>query len=257
MNDDTETFAVKELVADYDTRSPASRTLMTVLGTVLVIALLGGAVLGVSVLMKDTTAVTSEIEIDGAAQLAVVATTADITVVEGDADVITARARVTSGIRETRYELGRRGDELKIVSDCLGWLSPGCGVALTLEVPKGFPVLVTTTTGDVTADDVEQGVLTVATTSGDVRAHGITVDEFSVETGSGDVSAVFAAQPFAFKASTDDGDVAATVPSGDRTYVVTTASASGDVSSDLESDEDGEGFVRVSSTSGDIAVRVP
>lgn len=243
-----------ETVADYDVRSPASRTLLTVIGTVVAVLLIGGLVLGASILKRDTRVSTSVIELGDSAQLVIDAGSADVRLVEGDDDVVKIRARITSGLRTTEFQLGRRGDEIKIVSGCQPWLSPGCGVSATLEVPKGLPVVVKTTSGDVVADSIAEGVLTVASGSGDIAASRLKVDEFSAETGSGDVTASFATQPFGFKATTGSGDIRATVPTGKRTFAVTTKSTSGEVSNELETDRSGDGFVRLRSGSGDISL---
>lgn len=241
-----------ETIADYDVRSPASRTLLTVVGTVLFFGVLIGLVLGTSVLVRDTKVTTSTVDLGDAAQVVIDAGSSDLRIVQGDPDVVKITARITSGLRKTAFQMGRRGNEIKIVSGCQTWLSPGCGVQTTIALPEGLPVVVRTTTGDVRADSVTEGVLTVTSTSGDIRGFGLELDEFSAESVSGDVSAVFAKQPFAFKAATGSGDIAATVPSGKRTYAVTATSASGDVSSSITSDDDGQGFIRATSTSGDI-----
>lgn len=243
-----------ETIADYDVRSPASRTLLTVIGTLVVVGALIGAVLGTSILMRETRVVTSVIDVGDSAQLVITASSADITLVEGDDDVVEVTSRVTSGIRKTDYQLGRRGDEIKVISGCQSWLSPGCGVSMTLAVPKGLPVVIETDSGDITADTIAQGVLTVSSASGDIEARDLDVDEFSAENGSGDVWATFAAQPFAFKASTSSGDIEATIPGGKRTYAVSVKSKSGEVSNGISSDEDGQGFIRVTSDSGDITL---
>jgi hypothetical protein len=246
----------EEMVADYDIRSPASRTLLTVIGTLTTFAVLAGLVLGTSLLMRNTRVATSVVDLGDSAQLVVSATTADIRVVEGEDDVVKVTSRITSGLRKTDFQLGRRGDEIKVVSGCQTWLSPGCGVSLTLEVPKGFPVVIETTSGDVTAAAISEGVLTVSSASGDISGTTLAVDEFSAESSSGDVFATFAKQPFAFKAVTGDGDITASIPDGKRTYAVTAKSISGHVSSQIDSDQDGAGFIRATSDSGDINLRM-
>jgi DUF4097 and DUF4098 domain-containing protein YvlB len=245
----------EEMVADYDIRSPASRTLLTVLGTLVVFGLLIGAVLGASLLMRDTKVSTSIIDLGNSAQIEINATSADIHIVEGSSDVVELTSRVTSGIRKTDYQIGRKGDEIKIISGCQSLISPGCGVSVTLEVPKGLPIVVNTTSGNVSADGVSQGVLTVSSGSGDLKGTKLGVDEFSAETGSGDINATFAGQPFAFKAISGSGDIAATLPTGKRTYDVRAKSRSGDVSSKIPSDAHGAGFVVATSKSGDITLR--
>ena len=190
-----------ETVADYDIRSPASRTLLTVVATLVAVGVVGGLVLGTSILMRDTRISTSVIDLDGSGQVIVDATSANISIVEGADDVVKLTARVTSGLRATDYRLGRRGDVIRVASGCQTWLSPGCGVKVSLEVPRGLPVVVNTV-------------------SGNVKVTGLSVDELAVTTRSGNVEATFADQPFAFKATTDDGDISGTIPTGRRTYVV-------------------------------------
>ena len=251
-----------ETVADYDIRSPASRTLLTVISTIMTILLLGGLVLGASVVRRDTRVATSDVELGDSAQLVIDAGAADIRLVEGDDDMVRIRARITSGLRRTDYQLGRRGDEIKIVSGCQTWLSPGCGVSATLEVPKGLPVVVKTTSGDVTADSLAEGVLTVTSATGDIAVTDLKVDEFSADTDSGDISATFATQPFGLKATTSSGDIRATVPAGNRKYAVVVSSKSGhvsnsldgDVSGSLGPDEQGNAFIRATTNSGDITL---
>jgi len=252
----------EETVADYDVRSPASRTLLTVIVTILTVLLLGGLVLGASLIQRETRYATADVELGDVAQLVINAGTADVRLVEGDEGMVRIRARVTSGLRKTDYQLGRKNNEIKIVSDCQTWLSPGCGVSATLEVPKGLPIVVKSTSGDVKADSLAEGVLTVATISGDVTVSDLKVDEFAADTGSGDIKATFATQPFGLKAKTSSGDIHATVPAGKRKYGVVVSSKSGDIDNTLDGDvasslsvrEAGNGFVLASTDSGDITL---
>jgi len=252
----------EETVADYDVRSPASRTLLTVIGTILTVLLLGGFVLGASLIQRDTRVTTADVELGDVSQLVINAGAANVRLVEGEEGMVRIRARITSGLRKTDYQLGRRGNEIKIVSGCQTWLSPGCGVSATLEVPKGLPVVVKTTSGNVKADSLSEGVLTVASASGDVTVSDLKVDEFSADTGSGDISATFATQPFGLKANTSTGDIRATVPAGKRKYAVVVSSKSGHIANSLEGDvasslsagDAGGGFVRATTDSGDISL---
>lgn len=249
-------MTTEEYTADYDVRSPASRTLITVLGTILTVGVLVGVVLGASILKRNTTVSASDIPLAGTSQIVLDTGTANLRVVQGDADIIRVKSRITSGLRKTDYQLGRRGNEIKMLSGCQTWLSPGCGVETTVEVPKGFPVVIRTTSGDVEVSKVVEGALTIVTGSGDIVASGLTLDELSARSTSGDISADFTTQPFGFKATTTSGDISADMPTGDLKYVVTTRTTSGDVSSDLTSRKKGEGFVRAVTTSGDIDLRV-
>lgn len=248
---------VEETIADYDVRSPAARTVVTVIGTLAGVAAIAGVVLGLSLLAKDTRVATSEVDVSDSAQLRFVGTDADLRIVEGQGDRLVITSSVTSGLRKTDYQLGRRGDEFRFVSGCQEWLNPGCGVEVTLEVPPGLPLVVTTTTGNVDATAISQGVLTVESTTGNITASELGVDEFSASTSSGAVSAEFAEQPFAFKATTTEGAVEAFIPTGERTYDVMTKTGSGRVRSDLDSVADGDGFVRVTTLTGNITLSTP
>jgi hypothetical protein len=241
-----------ENVADYDVRSPAIRTVITVASTLVAVSAVAALVLGASILTRDTRVATSQVDLGGVAVLTVIATDADVRIVEGEPDLLTLTASITSGLRKTDYQVGRRGDEIKIVSECQTWLNPGCGVAATLKVPPGIPLIIRTTTGDIRANSISEGVLTVSATTGNIRATGLGVDEFSAETTGGSIGADFSTQPFAFKATTSSGDVRALIPSGDRTYDVMTETISGSVDSELTSDSSGDGFVRVTTGRGNI-----
>ncbi|MCW2829567.1 MAG: hypothetical protein JWP31_259 [Aeromicrobium sp.] len=242
----------EEIIADYDVRSPASRTLLTVIGTMVALGVLIGLVLGVSILMRDTEVTTSTVDVDGSAPIKIDAGMADVKIVRGKPGEIRITARVTSGIRTTDFELGRRGDRIKVVASCQSWLSPGCGVSTTFEVPEGIPVIVRTTSGDVKADDLTDGVLTVLSGSGDITGTRLAVDELLATTTSGDIRAEFAVQPFGVKAITGSGDISAVLPAGGRKYAVTATSKSGDVSSSLRNSKGGSGIVRATTDSGDV-----
>lgn len=250
----TDPIPDEEMVADYDVRSPASRTLLTVVGTILAVGIVVGLVLGASILKRGTTVSTSDVDLGDSALIKIDAGASNLQIVQGTSDIVRVKARITSGLRKTDFQIGRRGDEIKIVSGCQEWLNPGCGVETTIEVPTGYPVEVRTTSGNVTVSDLVESALTVNSGTGDISGTGLEVDEFSASTTSGDVAAAFAKQPFAFKATTTSGDVSATMASGKRTYAVTATSKSGDVTSDIESDTEGAGFIRVTTDSGDISI---
>ena len=130
---------------------------------------------------------------------------------------------------------------------------PGCGVALELRVPVGTPVSVTSTDGDLTAHDLQaSGAVLLTSTSGDIEADGLVVDELAAHSTSGDVDLEFSEEPYAIKATTDDGDVDVELPDGERTYQVVAESPDGDVSTSLTTDRAGEGLINLTSDSGDI-----
>jgi hypothetical protein len=233
-------------------RPPSVRTLVTVLVTIGLVAVVVGAVAITSLASGSTRTAANRLDVGDDPQLAIRSTDADVRLIEGTSSDVVIRAKVTSGLIETRYELRRRGDEIEVVGSCMEWLSPGCGVVVTVAVPSKLPVLVATDSADVMVDGVRDRVVTIATGSGDVRGSELRVQEFSANTDSGDVTAVFTKQPFALKARTKSGDISARIPNGDVNYTVTMRSRSGDTKSSLTSEPRARGIVRVVSDSGDI-----
>ncbi len=235
-----------------EARPPSVRTLVTVLVTIGIVAVLVGVVAVASLASSSTRTAANRLDVGDDPQLVIRSTDADVRLIEGTSSDVVIRAKVTSGVIETRYELRRRGDEIEVVGSCMEWLSPGCGVVVTVAVPMKLPVLVATDSADVAVDGVKDRVVTIATGSGDVRGRELSVQEFSANTDSGDVVAAFTKQPFAFKARTKSGDISASIPDGDVGYSVTMRSRTGDTQSGLKSASGAQGIVRVVSDSGDI-----
>jgi hypothetical protein len=228
------------------------RTLVTVLVTIGVVAVVIGMVAVVSLASDSTRTAANRLDVGDDPQLAIRSTDADVRLIEGTSSDVVIRAKITSGLIDTHYELRRRGDEIEVIGSCTNWLSPGCGVVVTVAVPSKLPVLVATDSADVTVDGVRDRVVTIATGSGDVQGRELRVQEFSANTDSGDVAATFTKQPFALKARTKSGDITAHIPAGDIGYTVTMRSKNGDTTSALTSEPGAQGIVRVVSDSGDI-----
>jgi hypothetical protein len=262
-----------EQVGDYDVASPESRTLVTVVGTILGALVLVGLFLLLAVAMRDTRVETQVVELDGSAQVVLQATNADVRLVPGDGKDLRVRAEVDESLLSTDFELRRSGDAIAIAADCITWLSPGCGADVTVEVPDGVPVELTTTSGKAEVRDLDTDVLVrtgdgdvvvggklatvaVTTDSGSVTSRDLDAVELKVTTDSGDVQVAMVEQPYALAVTTDSGDVEATVPDGERTYQVKTRSDDGDVTSDLEDDPEGEGLVSLRTDSGDVRLTV-
>lgn len=262
-----------EQVGDYDVASPESRTLVTVVGTILGALVVVGLFLLLALAMRDTRVESQVVELDGSAQVVLQATNADVRLVPGDGDDLRVRAEVDESLLSTDFELRRSGDAIAIAADCITWLSPGCGADVTVEVPDGVPVELTTTSGKAEVRDLDTDVLvrtgdgdvvvggklaTVAVTtgSGSVSSRDLDAVELKVTTDSGDVEVVMVEQPYALAVTTDSGDVEATLPDGDRTYQVETRSDDGDVTADLEDDPEGEGLVSLRTDSGDVRLTV-
>jgi len=240
---------------DDEEHPPSVRTLVTVVVTIAVVLAIIGGVAVASLASGSTRTAANRLDVGDDPQLAIRSTDADVLLIEGTSSDVVIRAKVKSGLLKTTYELRRRGNEIEVVGSCMNWLSPGCGVVVTVAVPAKLPILVATDSADVTANSLRDRVVTIATGSGDISGSGLRLQEFSARASSGDIDANFAVQPFAFKARTKSGDIFGRIPIGEIEYAVTVKSGSGTVRSDLETVTNGRGIVQVVSGSGDVRLR--
>lgn len=240
---------------EYEPQSPLS-VFLRIAGSALAAVAVVAIVVGASVLLRKTTTAVSRIPVGSSPQLAFRSSNADLRIVPGSGKDVVVRARVTNGLRATTYALGREKDNatFSIVGRCIQWLSPGCGVSATIEVPDGYPLLVATGSGNVELEGLKDRVVTVATGSGSVTGRRLAVQELSVNTDHGIVTANFADQPYALKVTTDESDIRATIPRGKIAYLTNIKSTSGHVSSTIRSDRRGDGLIRLLSTSGNIVI---
>lgn len=207
-----------------------------------------------SLLIRSERVAVNELDMSDSSQVAIRSTNSDIKVIEGDSDRLVIRAKVTDGLDSTDYELHRVDNQVEIVGRCLRWLSPGCGVKVTVAVPKDYPLLIATGSADVRAEGLADRVVTIGTGSGDIVGMKLRVQEFSVDSDRGDVSATFAKAPYALKVTTKDGNITARIPKGKIRYLVNVASETGQVDSNLVDQRSGRGIIRLLSDSGDISV---
>jgi hypothetical protein len=208
-----------------------------------------------SLLIRSERVAVNELDVSDASQIAIRSSNSDLKVIEGSTDRLVIRAKVTDGLDSTDYELHRVDNQVEIVGRCLRWLSPGCGVKVTIAVPKDYPLLVATGSADVRAEGLSDRVVTIGTGSGDVEGVKLRVQEFSVDSDGGDVSATFAKAPYALKVTTKEGDITAKIPKGKIRYLVNVASDTGTVDSNLVDQQNGRGIIRLLSDSGDINVK--
>ncbi|MFI5427740.1 hypothetical protein ACHMWU_14305 [Aeromicrobium sp. UC242_57] len=78
-------------------------------------------------------------EIGDSAQIVVDAGASDLRLVQGDPDVIKITSRITSGLRATDFELGQRGEEIKIVRGVPDLAQSGVRRRDDLGDPSGIP----------------------------------------------------------------------------------------------------------------------
>ena len=207
-----------------------------------------------SLLIRSERVAVNELDMSDSSQVAIRSTNSDIKVIEGDSDRLVIRAKVTDGLDSTDYELHRVDNQVEIVGRCLRWLSPGCGVKVTVAVPEDYPLLIATGSADVRAEGLADRVVTIGTGSGDIVGVKLRVQEFSVDSDRGNVSASFAKAPYALKVTTKDGNITARIPKGKIRYLVNVASETGKVDSNLVDQRSGRGIIRLLSDSGDISV---
>lgn len=207
-----------------------------------------------SLLIRSERVAVNELDVSDSSQVAIRSTNSDLKIIEGTSDRLVIRAKVTDGLDSTDYELHRVENQVEIVGRCLRWLSPGCGVKVTVAVPKDYPLLVATGSADVRAEGLSDRVVTIGTGSGDVEGVKLRVQEFSVDSDNGDVSATFAKAPYALKVTTKDGDITARIPKGKIRYLVNVVSNSGTVDSNLVDQQNGRGIIRLITDKGDISV---
>jgi len=208
-----------------------------------------------SLLIRSERPAVNELDVSDSSQIAIRSTNSDLKIVEGKTDRLVIRAKVTDGLTATDYELHRVDNEVEIVGRCLHWLSPGCGVKVTVAVPKDYPLLIATGSADVRAEGLTDRVVTIGTGSGDVDGVKLRVQEFSVDSDRGDVSATFAKAPYALKVTTKDGDITAKIPRGKIRYLVNVSSETGTVDSNLVDRQNGRGIIRLLTDSGDISIK--
>jgi hypothetical protein len=208
-----------------------------------------------SLLIRSERVAVNELDVSDSSQIAVRSTNSDLKIIEGSSKRLVIRAKVTDGLGSTDYELHRVDNQVEIVGRCMRWLSPGCGVKVTIAVPKDYPLLIATGSADVRAEGLADRVVTIGTGSGDVEGVKLRVQEFSVDSDRGNVSATFAKAPYALKVTTKDGDITAKIPNGKIRYLVNVASTTGKVESNLVDQKNGRGIIRLLSDSGDISVK--
>ena len=208
-----------------------------------------------SLLIRSERIAVNELDVSDTSQVAIRSTNSDLKIIEGSSERLVIRAKVTDGLGSTDYELHRVDNQVEIVGRCMRWLSPGCGVKVTIAVPKDYPLLIATGSADVRAEGLADRVVTIGTGSGDVEGVKLRVQEFSVDSDRGNVSATFAKAPYALKVTTKDGDITAKIPNGKIRYLVNVASTTGKVESNLVDQKNGRGIIRLLSDSGDISVK--
>jgi hypothetical protein len=229
------------------------RIALAALAALVVVGLISAA----SVLLRSDRVAVNQLDVSDSAQVVIQSSSSDLKIVEGSADRLVIRAKVTDGLKPTTYEIHRQNKVVTIVGRCARWLSPGCGVSATIAVPKGYPLEIRTSSANVRVERMTDPgrVVNIKTDNGNVTGRNLQALEFAVSTDEGRVSASFSKQPSALKVRTVSGDITARIPRGKIKYLAKVHSDTGLVASSLMNVSEGRGLVSLLSTSGDITVR--
>lgn len=235
--------------------SPSAVILRTTVGTIVGAVVVAGIFATVASIVRSERTETHIVDPGQIGQVRIEADIANVIVKPAKGDELEFNATIVDGLSDTYYQLGRRGKDTYILdANCRQVISPRCGVTVTVGVPKGYPVFVATTSGDISVRDFT-GVATVETTTGDVVADRSNLTELSAATVEGAVKVVFAGAPTGFKAHTDSGSIEATLPRTSMTYAVDARTTLGDLDVAIENTANAKGFITIRSKTGDVHVR--
>lgn len=236
-------------------QSPSAVVLRTIVGTLIGTVVIAGAFAVAASIVRSERTETTIIDPGQIGQVRIEADIANVIVKPSNGDELEFNATIVDGLSETYYQLGRRGKDTYILdANCRRIIAPRCGVTVTVGVPKGYPVFVATTSGDVAVRDLT-GVATIETTSGSITASNSQLTELSAATRDGDVNVGFAGPPTGFKAYSDDGDIQATLPHSAMTYAVDARTTFGDLQVAVPNTTDRpKGFITIRSRSGNVHI---
>jgi hypothetical protein len=240
---------------------------------VTVLAIVGGVLLVVSTFFER-----SRVETRGfTGPVTAVSVTEDV----GDVRVRTTapgeRVEVRADIRESlddaAWSADLRAGKLVVDGECRqeGLSFFNCSVDLTVTVPAGIPVHVTSRTGDVTVIGAFSGVradtstgdvlvrqaagpVVINTDTGDVRSLSSSGTAAMAETSTGDVRLEFDVAPRGVTAETNTGDVTVAVPDDGTVYGVSTDSDTGDRTVDVTDSPAAPNRITARTDTGDIRV---
>lgn len=238
-----------------DAYSPSAVILRTIVGTIAGTVVVAGIFAGVASIVRSERTETHIVDPGQIGQVRIEADIANVILRPAKGNELEFNATIVDGLSDTYYQLGRRGKDTYILdANCRQVISPRCGVTVTVGVPKGYPVFVATTSGDITVSDLK-GVATVETTTGDVVAEGSSLTELAAATVEGNVKVDFAGAPTGFKAYTDSGSIEASLPHSSMTYAVDARTTFGSLDVAIENTTNAKGFITIRSKTGDVQVK--
>jgi hypothetical protein len=212
----------------------------------------------------------------------------DVAVEAGPGPDVTVDTDARGGFRAPGVRVDVSGSTISVDGGCGSVFFDRCHASVTVRVPPGTPVQVSSGSGDVSASglsgrvqvaassgdlsvsdlsghtdlstgsgDVDaqglSGTASLETSSGDIEATGLRSGTVRARTGSGDVDLFFSAAPAGVDADTGSGDVSVLVPRGGP-YNVDAETSSGDRVVNVATDSQAGKVLRARTGSGDVSV---
>jgi hypothetical protein len=196
-----------------------------------------------------------------------------VEVVGGQVDEITVTAKVSHGLRPTRYRVDVEDRVLVIRSSC-PFLSSWCGVDQRITVPADLPVQASSDNGRITLQDLtgpvtascDNGALELTRLSGDLQVDsnngrvdgsGLESQLVNARSSNGFVRLMFSEAPKTVTASSSNGYVDIVVPDTPIAYRVVAESSNGSTDVDVRTDPSSDRTIVANSSNGQVKVRYP
>jgi hypothetical protein len=151
------------------------------------------------------------------------------------------------------FESTRSGDELVLDGSCHGRWFAECATDLVLRVPRGLALDARASVGDVSAAGAFSDVA-LETSTGDVSADELDAGSVSAVSSVGDVRVRLVAAPEQVDVVSSVGDVRVVVPDDGTAYDVQTQIGVGDSQTTVPVDSASPNRIRVTSSVGDVRV---
>jgi Toastrack DUF4097 len=198
--------------------------------------------------------------------------TGDVSLTPGEPGVVDVERRTFWSFEKPVVEEKWDGQNLRVTVYCQGvaWIGRGCGVNYRLAIPTDIAVDVHTSTGDVTATNIDgelhltsstgdihvtggSGGLQLRTSTGDVSATDVESESVDASASTGDVRLEFTSAPRTVSAHTSTGDVRVVVPDGEA-YHVEADTSTGDTDVSVRRDDDSDRSIIAKTSTGDVDV---
>ncbi|WP_405056230.1 DUF4097 domain-containing protein [Kribbella sp. NBC_01505] len=161
--------------------------------------------------------------------------------------------------------------KLELKDTNCGFLSFGCKTTYVLTVPRDVKLTVKNNSGQIKVSGMSGetelktnsgniaaqglgGSLRMETSSGSIEGDALTASTVTTKSSSGSADLEFASAPQSVDTKASSGEVTITVPAGDETYKVETATSSGDYEPEVKVDPASSRSIKAKTSSGDISI---